>query len=1537
MLANFFQEGEKFITKHHIGSFNEFTHSTIPKIIHSMNPFTIVKKNGTTSVTIELYVGGSKGTEGTEGTEQQQIDWSDLDEFPNECRLTNQTYKRILMADIQVKIRVEDNQKLKGNRARLAEVIVPNIPLANVPIMLHSKLCQLSQKNTKDQDSLSLGECIYDHGGYFIIDGKEKVMISQEKMVLNRFYVSLDGKKGFVQCTSPTNPVFPKTFVMEILKDKEEEKDKDEKDEKEKEKAKRNPGGKKFDAREIHLSKNRIVVKVPNLSDPIPLFALFRVLGVMSDKQILTLIDRDLSEPICDFLRNSIIQAHDWCEDMDQLSVMNQCTALAGRFKSMSNLIVILKKDLFPNIESDDEHFFIEKARYLGQITRQFIDVMLGVQEETDRDNLMNKRIYSSGLLLADIFKDLYNDFRIKSMIRVDNTYNQLLSSIVDVDNLLEKLEHDFFTSDMFSRSDELKFGLIKTLKGNTDENGIVQDLSRLSYIGTVSHLRRVSTPIDGAAIKIRKPHQLGTPQWGFMCPFESPDGPNIGLIKNFASLCEITLRIPYQGVELIELLLSSSSSSSETWIKGTQSYRQVHIRLIVDDSHIGWVTDPERFVNTIRQKRREGKEFKYISVFWNVLQSTISVLSGPGRCCRPLIYSFSSNTTDLSEIEYIDVEESNHCLIAMDISQMKENTMKYTHCEIDPTSIFSAYSSTIPFANCNPAPRNIFSGAQGKQAAGIYATNFNKRIDTSSLVLHYPQRPIVSTKYNDLFHLNNLPNGENLMVAIACFTGYNQEDSIILSKDSVDRGMFNLTYFHSYLTEETEISKFGNIENETKDKEKGLDSNGMPQLNAYIDERDPIVSQIVSTKHESFHGDPKVDIYVEKTVTYVETNKIEKAGKTSTGFVDRVVVFPITDSSSSESNQKNKRTDGSSLHCAKIRLRSFRKPELGDKMACYSEDTQVLTRRGWLYWRDVLKNDVLATMDPVSLTIDYRRPTRHFKYDYKGDMIQIGELLVTPNHQVFGIHFDKKGEKGEKEKGFKEANDVSRVQLLSTGDSMGWYPREYEVNLESKNNKEESMEGPEIENEGEIQIELEKERGEREERGRNVENKQKEIKTNSIKKNVNDRIAIRAIWTLYGVEHHNANFMYFNERVPTEMLQALSASKIYATGTEKEKKVFSISKNANDIFKITELSASEAQTFLLVLIQCSGKRSFASNEVSCSLESLGIVCLHAGAHCFYSSDDEGGKRLHISLSKNHQEREKEKEREREKSRRTFYQGTVYCCEIPPHHLVYVRRGLIDVGVWCGNSRHGQKGVAGMILPRADMPFTKSGLTPDIIINPHAFPSRMTIGHLLEAILAKRGVRDGEYVDGTPFAQETMNAHQCIEDEGNEMMYNPVTGEQINCSIFMAPTYYYRLKHMVADKINSRERGPKVLMTRQPTQGRQRGGGLRIGEMEVNVLTSYGIAAFSKESMMNRSDAFKTIVDAKEGNIDTVESTVPEYVDMPFAFKTFVQELNGLSINPIFRFRPDQEAENELDGNMDWLEDMENDQGNEKNKDDDIE
>ena len=232
-------------------------------------------------------------------------------------------------------------------------------------------------------------------------------------------------------------------------------------------------------------------------------------------------------------------------------------------------------------------------------------------------------------------------------------------------------------------------------------------------------------------------------------------------------------------------------------------------------------------------------------------------------------------------------------------------------------------------------------------------------------------------------------------------------------------------------------------------------------------------------------------------------------------------------------------------------------------------------------------------------------------------------------------------------------------------------------------------------------------------------------------------------------------------------------------------------------------------------------------------------------------------------------------------------------------------------------SRHGQKGVIGMIMPQEDMMFTKDGLVPDLIVNPHAFPSRMTIGHLFESILAKYSCISGHMVDGTVFEKCDTDSYFNLlrqhgyQKHGDEIMMNGFTGEQIKTEIFIGPTYYYRLKHMVNDKMNYRggNGAPVTSTTRQPTQGRANQGGLRIGEMETNALLAHGMGSFAKESMMERSDKYKYLVDVDNGvgaipihktpksYIDDDSKTFA-YVEVPYSFKLLTQELNALSIKP---------------------------------------
>tara|TARA_B100001094_G_C18175998_1_gene797906 strand:+ start:1119 stop:2396 length:1278 start_codon:yes stop_codon:yes gene_type:complete len=232
------------------------------------------------------------------------------------------------------------------------------------------------------------------------------------------------------------------------------------------------------------------------------------------------------------------------------------------------------------------------------------------------------------------------------------------------------------------------------------------------------------------------------------------------------------------------------------------------------------------------------------------------------------------------------------------------------------------------------------------------------------------------------------------------------------------------------------------------------------------------------------------------------------------------------------------------------------------------------------------------------------------------------------------------------------------------------------------------------------------------------------------------------------------------------------------------------------------------------------------------------------------------------------------------------------------------------------SSKHGQKGTVGMVIPQEDMPFTKSGISPDIIMNPHAVPSRMTIGQLIECLLGKTGCCLGYIGDGTPFTdlnpddiEEILIKHCGFEKYGNEFLYNGSTGEQLKSKIFIGPTYYQRLKHMVNDKFHSRSTGPIVLLTRQPAEGRMRDGGLRFGEMERDCIISHGASSFLKERLLDVSDNYKVFTCDK---CKLIASCNPEkgiykcdFCDntqkfhelrIPYASKLLMQELLSMNI-----------------------------------------
>ena len=273
------------------------------------------------------------------------------------------------------------------------------------------------------------------------------------------------------------------------------------------------------------------------------------------------------------------------------------------------------------------------------------------------------------------------------------------------------------------------------------------------------------------------------------------------------------------------------------------------------------------------------------------------------------------------------------------------------------------------------------------------------------------------------------------------------------------------------------------------------------------------------------------------------------------------------------------------------------------------------------------------------------------------------------------------------------------------------------------------------------------------------------------------------------------------------------------------------------------------------------------------------------------------------------------------------FKGKVYCCSVEGEGIIYVRRD--GKSVWCGNSRMGQKGTVGITLSSADMPSTKDGIQPDIIMNPCAIPTRMTMGQPIECVASKTAVLKGLEVDATPFmkldAEKLMKEleEQGFKGDGTEYLYNGMTGKKIKVMIFIGPTYYLRLKHMVYNKVHSRARGPRTVLTKLPLEGRARDGGLRFGEMERDAIVGHGASRFLHERYMKCADGhifrvcdncgmfaskvLKRVLDGRANASEQVEvyqcpscgnKTNISKVEMPYSCKLMFQELMSLNIAP---------------------------------------
>jgi hypothetical protein len=971
-------------------------------------------------------------------------------------------------------------------------------------------------------------------------------------------------------------------------------------------------------------------------------------------------------------------------------------------------------------------------------------------------------------------------------------------------------------------------------------------------------------------------------------------------------------------------------------------------VKVFINGAWTGVTETPQELYKNLKEKKYRGIINIYTSIIFDYKMMEIRICNDGGRLLRPVLrvvdnkallsrdivdkivskeYTWNDLLTSCrlpeSVIEYIDPEEQNLAMIALKTKDgyVQENNgkMNYTHCEIHPSTIFGVLASCIPFPEHNQSPRNCYQCCMAKQAIGVYALNYDLRMDKTAHVLNYPSRPLVDTRLMNFIHLNSVPSGCQIHVAIMTHTGYNQEDSLLINQGSIDRGMFSSTVYHTEKDEDKNIIrdeiirckpdttktrsiKFGNYDK--------LNQHGFIPENELVENRDIIIAKIIPIKEN--RNDPT------KTIKYEDQSKS----------------FRTTEEAYIDKNFTGRNGDG--YNFAKVRVRNFRKPVLGDKFACALPTQQVLTNMGWVEMQDIdIKKHKVCTLDSNgNMTYDY--PAQKFEYDHDDDMYFVENkqvhMICTLNHKMY---VKKRGR--------------MQYELIEAREIIG-----KDVQFQKALNNV----YPDVENMvfgGEIYtmnawlklLGMFISDGSTNGRGSVYISALKEIKVQYI----NDLLTELGVEYKYDIK--NGNFS-INKGTHPELYTHFDKLSVGANNKYLPDYVWNLSQKQSRILLEALISGDGNKMVTPKTKKPDFWRYYTTSmRLSDDIQKLATHCGWSGIIKRKEEFDENvepaghlaratmGDRAgqtsiiyhksnyyQISIIKSqNQPHINKKKNDNNVEKIIPYKGKVFCIEMTATNLYYFRENNFTASMLSGNSRSAQKGTVGNIIPECNMPFTKEGLRPDIILNPHAIPSRMTIAQLKETLLGKVLLELGLFGDGTSFGTLDINTitqqlqKLGYESYGNEVMYNGLTGEQMETNIFVGPVFYQRLKHMVNDKQHSRAIGPMVNLTRQPAEGRSRDGGFRIGEMERDVMLAHGMTKFCRERLYDASDKYSVHVCKKCGMVASyndgkknkmyVNSDYTIYlcktcdnttdfalVEIPYAYKLLSQELQTINIVP---------------------------------------
>ena len=916
----------KQLVKHQLESYNYFVNNQIQQTIEMFNPLIIASEHDFIKE-LNLYRLEIEITFENFSIYRPQIyenNGSTKIMFPQEARLRNFSYSSAMTIDLNIKYIVRNGENYKN--VLNYQKKIKNVHIGKLPIMLKSDLCVLNQY--KHLNHHETGECYMDPGGYFIINGSEKTCISQERAAENQIYCYNIEKnnnkwswKAEMKCIPDWKCISPKQINILI--------------------ASRNNG-----------YGNALYLQIPRIKIPIPLFIIFRAFNIISDKEICELIMLNINnenmKKILLALKASIIEAN---------KVITQDAAIkyivanviytpmnmdkeTGLKKKHDFAIEVLNNDIFPHCKTEKQKIYM-----LGYMTNILLQTSFGWLLESDRDSYINKRVDLTGPLLNNLLRNYFNklvkDMK-KQIIREINTgswkSNDDYENIITKTNIYKIIKSTTIEQGIKRALATGDFG-IKQI--NSNKVGVAQVLNRLTYLSSLSHLRRVNTPIDKSG-KLVPPRRLHNSTWGFLCPAETPEGQSIGIVKNLAYLAHITINSNSSG--LYDYILPIIDSL-DTY-NGSNKELDDYVKVFINGSWVGITNDPAKIYNSLKDKKYKGILNIYTSIIFNSKLKEIRVCNDAGRITRPLlkvknnkimythtiiqkVKSGELNWDDLvvaikledSLLEYVDSYEQNNAMIAMKVNDLNNsnsnNIYHYSHCEIHPSTIFGILASCIPFPDSNQSPRNTYQSAMGKQAIGMYVTNYDNRMDKTAYVLTYPMRPLVETRIMNIIKLNNIPSGQQVIVAIMSHTGYNQEDSLLFNKGAIDRGLFLATIYHTEKDEDKKLfgteemrckpdkSKTKNIKFANYDK---LNNQGIVPENSLIEDRDIIIGKVIPIKEN------KNDFT--KTVKYSDGSISYRTHEES--YIDKNYI----------------ETNGDGYNFCKVRIRNYRKPVIGDKFS---------------------------------------------------------------------------------------------------------------------------------------------------------------------------------------------------------------------------------------------------------------------------------------------------------------------------------------------------------------------------------------------------------------------------------------------------------------------------------------------------------------------------------------------------------------------------------------------------------------------------